>query len=767
MTQNGSEIRVKGKVQGVGFRPFVWQLATKLGLYGNVSNDSQGVLIHLGHNPSEIALFIEQLKQQCPPLAKIDSIIINPYNWLQPPEQFTIITSQNGEIDTLIVPDAATCDNCLQELNTASDRRYLYPFINCTHCGPRFTIIKQIPYDRPNTTMAKFKLCPLCQREYDNPNDRRFHAQPTACPACGPHIWVSSANGYVLAEKSESIDVIVEKLKYGHIIAIKGMGGFHLACDALQDQTVQQLRQRKQRPHKPLAVMLPNESWLTQCIRSDIDIPRLIQQLKSPAAPIVLVPINPKSPISQYIAPDLNEIGIILPSNPLHYLLLQHYQKPLVMTSANLNGQPPALTNEQALVTLKTIADYWLLHDREIMQRADDSVIRITTNKLETLRRARGYVPDVVNLTNDFKSSLSILAMGADRKNTFCLLKSSQAIVSQYFGNLTAVTIQQQFQDTLNIWLNIYQPKLDLIVVDAHPNYISHRIGLELSQHLHLPLLPIYHHHAHIAACLVEHHYPLYGKPVIGIVLDGLGYGPNHRLWGGECLIADYKNCQYFGGLPAVPLPGGDLAAKQPWRNLLAHLIKFVDNWQQIPEAKNIPVENIALLTQMIQQKINSPLASSTGRLFDGIAAALGIAPTQISWEGEAACKLESLACQYHGPAPTVNMPLNNDMTLDLKTFWQQWLSLKASPAKRAYAFHVALANGMAELAKVAAQQHQLSTIVLSGGVMHNQLLRQLIQQALPDYQLLFASQFPANDGGIALGQAIIATALNDSQTNY
>lgn len=763
MTHKGCMIRVKGKVQGVGFRPFVWQLATELDLYGNVSNDSLGVLIHLWSTPIKSNQFIEQLNQRCPPLAKINSITVSQYNWTQPPDQFTIISSQNGEIDTLIVPDAATCDCCLQELNTASDRRYHYPFINCTHCGPRFTIIEQIPYDRPNTTMAKFKLCPFCQHEYDNPNNRRFHAQPTACPHCGPHIWVSSKNGNILAEKSRSIDFIIEKLEHGHIIAIKGIGGFHLACDALKDQVVQQLRQRKRRPHKPLAIMLPNESWLTQCVRPDIDLASLVQQLKSPAAPIVLVPNHPNSPISQYIAPDLNEIGIMLPSNPLHHLLLQRYQKPLVMTSGNINNHPPALTNEQALSTLKTVADYWLLHDRDIIQRADDSVIKITTNKLETIRRARGYVPDVINLPSDFNSSLLILAMGADRKNTFCLLKSSQAIVSQHFGNLTTPNISQQYQDTLNLWLKIYQPKLNLIVVDAHPNYISHTIGLELSQRLNIPLLTVYHHHAHIAACLAEHHYPLQGKPVVGIVLDGLGYGPNQSLWGGECLITDYKSCQHFGGLPAVALPGGDLAAKQPWRNLLAHLIKFVDNWSQIAEIRNIPQENIELLTLAIHQNINSPLASSTGRLFDAIAAALGIAPKQISWEGEAACKLESLACQYSGATPTVNMPLNNDMTLDLKSFWQQWLNLKASPAERAYAFHAALANGMAELAKVAAQQHQLSTIVLSGGVMHNQLLRKLIQQALPDYQLLFPSQFPANDGGIALGQAVIATALNQN----
>ncbi|OCG26034.1 carbamoyltransferase HypF [Gilliamella sp. wkB108] len=761
MTYNGCEIRVKGKVQGVGFRPFVWQLATELRFFGNVSNDSQGVLIHLYSHPHETNHFIKQLKQRCPPLAKIDSIAIDQYQWHQPPNQFTIIPSQNGKIDTLIVPDAATCESCIQELNTTDDRRYHYPFINCTHCGPRFTIIKKIPYDRPNTIMAKFKLCPICQQEYDDPHDRRFHAQPTACPDCGPQIWVSSANGNVLAERARSIDFIVKKLEHGHIIAIKGIGGFHLACDALQDQVVQQLRQRKYRPHKPLAIMLPNESWLSQCVRPDIDLASLVQQLKSPAAPIVLVPNHPNSPISQYIAPDLNEIGIMLPSNPLHHLLLQRYQKPLVMTSGNINNHPPALTNEQALSTLKTVADYWLLHDRDIIQRADDSVIKINANKLETFRRARGYVPDVVDVPIDFNSSLSILAMGADRKNTFCLLKSSQAIVSQHFGNLTTPNISQQYQDTLNLWLKIYQPKLDLIVVDAHPNYVSHSLGLALSQRLNIPLLPVYHHHAHIAACLAEHHYPLQGKPVVGIVLDGLGYGSNQSLWGGECLITDYKSCQHFGGLPAVALPGGDLAAKQPWRNLLAHLIKFVDNWSQIAEVRNIPAENIGLLSQAIQQNINCPLASSAGRLFDAVAAALGIAPTQISWEGEAACKLENIARQYQGTCPTIAIPLNDDMTLDLKTFWQQWLNLEATTAERAYAFHVALANGMAKLAKIAAQQHQLSTIVLSGGVMHNQLLRQLIQQALPNYQLLFPSKFPANDGGIALGQAIIASALN------
>lgn len=759
MANSGVQLRVKGKVQGVGFRPYVWQLAHRLCLKGDVSNDSEGVLIRL-LKQSNISEFEELLYQECPPLARIDEILRQPFSWREIPGDFTIRHSGEGKMDTQVIPDAATCDVCLNELTNPADRRYRYPFTNCTHCGPRFTIIKKMPYDRPNTSMSEFALCPLCQKEYDSPADRRFHAQPNACPECGPHIWSCYQDGEVVNEKQSALAHAAELLLSGGILAIKGIGGFHLACDATNDEAVALLRRRKHRPTKPFAVMIPDLSWLEKCSSNNSE--SLKQLLASSAAPIVLTESlvtdgkKGASVISKLVAPELNELGVMLPSNPLQHLLMRQVNTPLVMTSGNASGKPPVLLNEQALLDLADIADLWLLHDRDIVQRADDSLVRCNEQGIEMMRRARGYVPDALILPDGFESSPSVLALGADLKNTFCLLRDKSAVLSQHLGDLDDIDIQSQFLHSLDLFKDIYKFEPEAIVVDAHPGYISQRIGQKLAAQFTIPLFNVLHHHAHIVSCLAEHNWPRRAGAVIGIALDGLGYGENDELWGGECLLVDYQSCRYLGGLPKVVLPGGDLASKQPWRNLFAHMLTFVPQWQQYAETQGLLQKNLALLQIAIERNINSPPASSTGRLFDAVAAALGISFDAISWEGEAACKLEVLASQSNKSVPPVTMPIV-DNKLDLSVFWRQWLSYQAPAAEKAYAFHYALAQGFADLAKIFVNQYKLNTIAVSGGVMHNRLFRTLLLDNLTGLNVLIPESLPMGDGGLALGQAIIA----------
>ncbi|WP_392564816.1 carbamoyltransferase HypF [Orbus wheelerorum] len=766
-TSNGIMVRVKGKVQGVGFRPFVWQLANRYHLVGHVYNDGSGVLIKLWQS-NNIDLFLQSLTDELPTLARIDEMSCDSYHWPCQPADFTIIKSQLNTIDTLIVPDAATCPNCLAELEQNQDRRFHYPFINCTHCGPRFTIIKDIPYDRTNTTMRDFELCINCQKEYHDPTDRRFHAEPTACPICGPQIWCTGTDGIPLAQAESALDLVVEYLKQGKIIAMKNLGGFHLVCDAQQIDTINLLRKRKNRPHQPFAVMIPNIDWLDACVDPSINVIKIKQILTSQAAPIVLLRAKHDIPIHEAVFPDQTDIGLMLPANPLQYLLAKKYAHPLVMTSANANSQPPALDNQSALTELARIADYWLLHDRKIIQRADDSVIRLQPQSIETIRRSRGYVPDPLALPIGLENAPTILAVGADLKNTFCLVHNQKALVSQHLGDLISASAIKQWQDTIKKWLEIYRPTLQCIVADAHPNYISHQYAQQMSQELNIPLIKTLHHHAHLVSCLAEHNYPLNGSKVIGLALDGLGYGQDGKLWGAECVLFDYINCHKLGGLPAVALPGGDLASRQPWRNLLAHCISFVP--EKIPQIINslidIDANTLSLIERSIKQQINSPLASSAGRLFDAVACALGITPKTLSWEGEGACKLEAIATSYQGQTiPLLTMPVNENMTLNLAYFWRQWFNCQDSQAAKAYAFHHAFAYAMADLAKRASKQNKSDIIVLSGGVLQNKLLRKLLLQYLSNYTVLLPYSLPCNDGGISFGQSVIAAAKLSNKT--
>ncbi|WP_336214516.1 carbamoyltransferase HypF [Enterobacter sp. P82] len=736
MCSNGVQLRVRGKVQGVGFRPFVWQLAQALQLTGDVCNDGEGVLVRLAGNGGA---FTARLRQDCPPLARIDAIDLQPFTWRRVPEDFTIRHSAGGAMDTQIVPDAATCPACLAEMRDPRERRYRYPFINCTHCGPRFTIIRAMPYDRPSTSMATFPLCEPCETEYRNPADRRFHAQPVACPDCGPELeWRA---GDIITTRESALSAAVEMLKNGGIVAIKGLGGFHLACDALNPQAVALLRSRKQRPSKPLAVMIPQAEALPTAIQT---------LLCSPAAPIVLTPKVCLPALPDEIAPGLDLVGIMLPANPLQHLLMLDCQRPLVMTSGNLSGKPPAISNQQALDELGEIADGFLLHNRDIVQRMDDSVL---LQDGTMLRRARGFVPDAITLPAGFRNIPAMLCTGSEMKNTFCLVRGNQAVLSQHFGDLSDEGVEAQWRSALAVMQQIYTFQPERVVCDTHPGYHTRQWAHEQA----LPVDTVLHHHAHAAACLAENGWPLDGGDVIALTLDGIGMGENGALWGGECLRVNYCDCEHLGGLPAVALPGGDLAALQPWRNLLAHCLAFVPDWQHYPETRAVQRQNWPLLATAIGRGVNAPLASSCGRLFDAIACALGIETQR--YESEAACRLEALASQCAGVAHPVTLSVDN-----LSLFWQQWLNWQAEPCERAWAFHDALAKGLAQLVKLHAMRLSLSTVCFSGGVLHNRLLRARLRHYLSDFTLLFPSRLPAGDGAISFGQAVVAAARSCSQ---
>ena len=753
----GIELRIKGKVQGVGFRPFVWLLANQYKLNGDVNNDGQGVLVRFVSPPADaLEQFLSDLQNKLPPLAQITDITQRAIDW---PEAtavtgFTIRESENNQMDTQIIPDAATCPHCLADLFDPNNRRYHYPFTNCTHCGPRFTIIKAIPYDRKNTAMSVFPLCPQCEKEYTDPADRRFHAQPNACSVCGPHIWLQDREE-TLATHETALKQTALLLQQGYIVAIKGLGGFHLACDANNQKAVNLLRQRKHRPTKPLAIMVPDLQFLQDLA------PQETELLTSSAAPIVLLTKHKVPNIADNIAPNLQEIGVMLPSNPLQHLLLRAVNRPLVMTSANASGQPPVLKNEHAVEQLADLADFYLCHNRDILQRADDSLVRVAFDGLETLRRARGYVPDEIPL--ETQSTKNVLALGSDLKNTFCLLRHNKAVLSQHIGDTANEQVRSQLSENLELFQNIYQFKPDIIAVDAHPGYFSSAIGKQLAEQQQITPIEVLHHHAHIVSVMAEHNC---NEPVIGLALDGIGMGENGQLWGGECLLVDYQHSQYLGGLPAVALPGGDLAAKQPWRNWLAHLHQFVPQWQEIL-TQTCTEPNWPILINAIERGLNCPPISSAGRLFDAVAYALGIAPTIVSWEGEAACHLEaqantsSLATQAQSAVNIlVKIPLIGNK-LDLAYFWQSWLNCHAPVEDKAFAFHYALAQGFAELATSQARKYQCRTIVLSGGVMHNQLLRRLLKENLSEFHVLSAHKLPMGDGGLSLGQAVIAMHRN------
>ena len=772
------EIRVCGIVQGVGFRPTVYRLAKVSGLKGEVYNDGEGVLIRVSGSEEEITDFVNKLYQECPPLARINEVIRSPYLGEFDFNDFVISRSVNSVVKTEISPDAAICPQCQREIFDPFSRYFRYPFTNCTHCGPRLTIIRAIPYDRNNTSMANFSMCKECEKEYQDVENRRFHAQPVACFVCGPRAWLERADGKPVISDMfsmlDDLDAVCTLLQKGEIIAIKGLGGFNLACDATLQNAVQKLRNRKYRYHKPLALMARDINIISEyCYINDLE----KQLLTSSAAPIVLLKIKDNSKLASDLAPGQNTLGFMLPYTPLHHLILRRMKVPIVLTSANISNEPQCINNEDAKDKLSKIADYFLLHNRDIVNRVDDSVVRVIDNKIQTLRRARGYAPAPIILPPGFEKIPPILAMGSELKNTFCLLREGEAILSQHLGDLENASAFNAYQETLNLYLNLFQHKPEIIAIDKHPEYLSSKLGKELAKVNNIKLAEIQHHHAHIAACMAENQISLDTKPILGIAFDGLGYGEDGTLWGGEFLLADYQSFQRLATFKPMPMIGGKQAIYQPWRNTYSELIKafsleeIQEKYKDLAIIKFLENKNSKLLNQIIEKGINSPLTSSVGRLFDAVAATIGICPEQCSYEGQAAIEMEAIADTniLNNDKETLNYSFKleksaNIYYIDTSSTWREILDdikQHISSSEIAAKFHQSLAITTVKIVKQLKQENQFNQVILTGGVFQNQILLQQVKMRLEKLEInvLTHSIVPTNDGGLSLGQSVIAAA--------
>jgi len=767
----GEQIRIRGIVQGVGFRPFVWHLANESGITGNVCNDGAGVLIQAWGAAATLDEFIHRLDSETPPLARIDRIERNSIHGPCVADAFRIISSDEGETLTGVVADAATCPACLAEVHDPRNRRYRYPFTNCTHCGPRLSIIEAIPYDRVNTSMRDFKMCAACRQEYDDPADRRFHAQPNACGDCGPQLLLVDKHGEQVERTGNAVEAASEKIRQGAIVAVRGIGGFHLACDALNSDAVTQLRERKRRYHKPFALMARDLEVIRQYA---VIHPVEEKVLTGKAAPVVVLEARANT-LPEAIAPGQNTLGFMLPYSPLHHLLFKDMAQPLVMTSGNSSDEPQCIENQTALEMLKDIADYFLLHNRDIVNRLDDSVVRVMDGQPRFLRRARGFAPESIPLPAGFENAPQIQAMGGELKNTFCLIRNNEAIVSQHIGDLEDVAAITDYRHQLQLYCELFDHHARIIAIDKHPDYLSTRLGRELASTEGLQIDEIQHHHAHIASCMAEHGLPLNTNAVLGVAMDGLGLGEDGTIWGGEFLLADYTGFKHLAALEAVPMPGGVKAILQPWRNTYAHLLQIAD-WQSIKnqftgldivdylEAK--PLQN---LNTMIEKGLNSPMASSCGRLFDAVAAAIDVCRDEVSHEGQAAMQLEALATGVWQQEQDHAYPyqLNNDSDYTVINWRPLWLALledlqqAVSPGIIAARFHHGLASAIAAIAYDLCSAHAIDTVVLNGGVFQNRLLLEGVIARLKTANLTVLSpvKLPANDGGLSYGQAVIAAA--------
>jgi len=769
----GECIRVSGIVQGVGFRPTVWRLARECGLVGRVWNDAEGVSIHAWGPPESLENLVQRLQTEQPPLSRIERIVRTALGDVEEvPGEFRIVASREGEIRTGVAADAATCPECLAEVLDPANRRYRYPFTNCTHCGPRLSIVRAIPYDRANTSMAVFPMCPRCRAEYEDPADRRFHAQPNACGDCGPRVWLVAADGKALPpdEGCDAIETAARLIREGGILAIKGIGGIHLACDAGNDTAVDRLRARKHRYHKALALMARDIEMVARYAQVSEQEATLLHDR---AAPIVVLNAAGES-LANGVAPGQNTLGFMLPYTPLHHLLMQDMTRPLVLTSGNRSDEPQTIDNADARRRLERIADYYLLHDRDIVNRLDDSVLRVADGQPRFLRRARGYAPQPILLPAEFAGAGPLLAMGGELKNTFCLLKAGRAILSQHIGDLEDAMTFRNYLHNLELYRGLFDHRPACIAVDKHPDYFSTRLGWELAQADGVQLVEVQHHHAHVAACLAEHTVPLDTDPVLGVVLDGLGFGEDGTFWGGEFLRADYSGFRRLARFRPIPMPGGAQAMREPWRNTWAHL-NTAFGWEQVRDrypdldiVRSLETKPLKGLQTMAGKGLNSPMASSCGRLFDAVAAALGVCRERVSHEGQAAMELESLAApEFHreaGNGYSHELREGEIGTLEWRRLWDgllEDLHRGVAPATIAARFHQGLALAVAETAVALCQESGLDTVVLGGGVFQNRLLLEGVVGALrrADVRVLSPEKVPANDGGLALGQAAIAAA--------
>ncbi len=752
-------VTVQGVVQGVGFRPFIYRLAHQHNLRGWVRNTSGSVEIEAEGDARSIEDFLKELEEKAPAMARIGKVETD----FQPLKGYTGFDihrslSQEGAYQ-LVSPDIATCEDCRKDIFSSADRHFHYPFTNCTNCGPRFTIIEDIPYDRSMTTMRKFKMCPDCQKEYDNPLDRRFHAQPNACPACGPELELVDGKG----NRVECKDVIKEAaslLKTGKILAIRGLGGFQLACDATDEEVVNLLRTRKKRPSKPLAVMMTTIEEIVKRCHVTSGESRLLQ---SPECPMVLLKRKSSlSDIAPPVAPKLKYLGVMLPYTPLHHLLLNETGIPLVMTSGNLSEEPIAKDNDEALIRLSGIADYFILHNRDIYSRYDDSVFMVEEEKPQVLRRARGYAPYPILLPFE---SRQILACGAELKNTFCLTRGEHAFVSQHIGDMENEETLEHFENTIELYKKLFRIEPEIIACDMHPDYLSTGYSLEATAEQGIILFPVQHHHAHIVSCLTENRAE---GPVIGVSFDGTGYGTDGTIWGGEFLIADRRGFERVGHLEYVPLLGGEAAIKKPYRMALSYLYTLLGEdfpLDGLPPGSRSPSE-LDLMKQQLRQEINCPPTSSAGRFFDAVSALLGIR-NEVDYEAQAAIELEMLAPDNIKSASLESYPFsideNNGMRIirlgEVLTAIIGDIKGNVAIPEISLRFHNTIAQIITRTCKMIAGDSGIRQVALSGGVFQNRLLSRLAAAALrnEDFEVLTHQLVPCNDGGISLGQVVIA----------
>lgn len=749
------KIQINGIVQGVGFRPFISRLAAEYLLTGFIRNTQSGVTIEVEGKKENVQNFVNDVTAKAPPLSLITEISSNRIS-LQNSKLFEIISSEEELGNkTLISPDVAICNDCLEELFDPSNRRYLYPFINCTNCGPRLTIIENIPYDRKYTTMKNFTLCDECNKEYHDIKNRRYHAQPNACPKCGPKVWYESNDSSSVIEMN-AINKAVVGLANGKIIAVKGLGGFHLAVDAYNEDAVQRLRERKRREEKPFAVMVRNREHLNNLVLINKEEKKLISDF---TRPILLLKKN-NSRIAESVAPNNKRLGVMIAYTPLHHILLnefekhsKHFPSVLVMTSANFSEEPIEITNEGAKERLSEVADGFLFHNRDILIRADDSVAIFINDKQRVLRRSRGFVPRPIFIKN---KCCPILGVGAELKNTICLLKEDKAFLSQHIGDLTNFSAYRFFQDSIEYFQKIIDHKAEYVAYDLHPDYLSTKWTKEINK---LPSFGVQHHHAHMAACMGEHNLK---NNVIGIILDGTGYGIDNTIWGGEILTGGYTNVKRYSHLETFPLPGGDSAIKEPWRIAISYLYHSYEG--KLPKLNFLNNLNFEIIIQMLKKKINSPLTSSAGRLFDTVSVICD-GPKSIRYEAQAAIELMNKIDSMDFPSYELNEDLHEHKSIPLKQLIRSIVDdvlSKTSFSIISARFHKTFAQLLISKADQARKEYNINDVVLSGGVYQNEFLLMFMENELKSlgFNVYSHEKIPTNDGGISFGQVMVVNEL-------
>jgi hydrogenase maturation protein HypF len=749
-------IRVEGIVQGVGFRPFVYSLATELGLGGLVGNDADGVFVEVEGPPGTVREFLRRLESDVPPLARIERVTAAAMPAAGTAAFEIAASGPDGRRRALVAADTATCADCLREMRDPDDRRFQYPFINCVNCGPRFTIVRDVPYDRPFTTMGSFAMCAACAAEYADPGDRRYHAQPVCCPACGPRLTLRSATGDPLP--GPALEEAAELLRAGRIVAVKGLGGYHLAASAACEPAVAALRARKHREDKPFAVLTASVAAARALCAVDSAAAGL---LASPARPIVLLPRLPGARVAPSTAPGNRQLGVMLPYTPLHHLLAWAVAGPIVLTSGNVSDEPIAYRDEDALSRLGTIADAFLTHDRAIHVRTDDSVARVFAGRPMLVRRSRGYVPEPVVVPAGFPRH--VLACGAELKNTFCLAKDRHAFISHHIGDLENAETLRSFTEGIAHFTRLFDISPSVVAHDLHPEYLSTKYALDAED---ADLVGVQHHHAHIASCLADNGWPRDGGRVIGVAFDGTGYGSDGTLWGGEFLVADYTGFSRGGHLAQVPLPGGAAAIRQPWRMAAAYVDSSGISAEEL-DVCDRHADSWSAVVSMARRGVNSPLTSSAGRLFDAVASFLGVRDT-VSYEGQAAIELEQLADPGEAGAYRAGIAPGAPFVVGAADLVRDAVADLAAGVPRqviAGRFHNGVARVIEDGCLVLREQHGLHTVALSGGVFQNTLLLTAAVRRLEahGFAVLTHSRVPCNDGGISLGQAVIAAAGTDS----